>query len=82
MKELYDLYFNNPKEDGKIIDTLIMNGSKENFYQDIFNIIKEYVKENYPNFKIYYYRIFEHESQIIIDYGSHINFFYLIKQGE
>ncbi len=47
--------------------------SKVETVSDITSVINNYCEEN--NFKSYYLRTWEHEGNLVIDYGSHVNFF-------
>lgn len=81
MRDIYNLYYNNPEKDGIIVNTIVKKAGKEDeFLQEIFDSIKDYINDINPDFKIYYYRVIEREKEITIDYGSHVNFFYAIKQ--
>lgn len=40
---------------------------------DINNVINDFCEKH--NFESYYTRTWEHEGKIVIDFGSHINFF-------
>lgn len=45
-----------------------------------FNMIKDFIHELNPNYKIYYFRHWiNKENELVIDVGSHSEFFYVSK---
>lgn len=67
---MYKLYYGN--DDGK---ELVTTTESE---QEAFRAISKYIKEH--NWKSYYLRVNYFDNIKIIDYGSHIRFFYICKE--
>lgn len=79
MHKRYKVFFKNHKGKEIFVGEVEENTANEKHHlANCLTLIRNYIKENFPDFKIYYIRIngTTKDGMYIIDYGSHSEFFY------
>lgn len=85
MYKKYEVFFKNYKGKEVFVGRVEENSADEEHHlANCLNLIRNYVKEHFPDFKIYYIRINgpRNDGAYSVDYGSHFEFFHIYEVKE